>query len=149
METPGFACDTSESAEVVLNQGRIVSPEMNAARAEALAVSKRDRRWSEAIVRRMVGTPSSSLSLPTLKEVEANAHLGALTTSMRVAWQIAAVAGLIPAEECDRLIELQLETISRERRKHGFSQQTAETLGEMQAEYRNHLDIRRGMVVPG
>ena len=61
----------------------------------------------------------------------------ALTTSMRVAWQIAAEVALIAPEECDRLVTLQLQTIERELAR-SCPQAECETLTDMQAEYRQH-----------
>jgi Fe-S-cluster containining protein len=138
VETPGYECDTGATAQVVLDDGRIVAPEISAARIEALAAARRDRRWGEAIVRRMNQTSSASRSLPSLQEIETSAQIGALTTSMRMAWQIAADVALITAQECDRLVELQLQTIGRDLAQMRCTQDTRQTLTDMQAEYRHH-----------
>jgi Fe-S-cluster containining protein len=138
--TTGYECDTSDAAEIVLSNGLIVAPELRAARSEALAVAQRDRLWSEAIVRRMNGKPSSNLSLPTLQEIEANAQFGAMTTSMRAAWQIAADAALIAPEECDGLIKRQLQTIRQELALGRCSPEAIESLSAMELEYRHHLN---------
>ncbi len=135
VETAGYRCDTGETADVVLSDGRIVDPESKAARSEAIAVAKRDHRWSEGITRRMNGAPSTS-SLPTLQEIEANAQFGATTTSMRAAWQIAADIGLIVQPECERLIGLQLCLIDQELLASRCREDVCETLRDMRAEYR-------------
>lgn len=147
VETTGYRCDTSETAEVVLKDGQIVGPEMKAARSEAIAVAKRDRRWSEAIVRRMNSAPSTNRSLPSLREIDTNAQFGATTTSMRVAWQTAADVGLIGPEECERLIELQLYVIDQELAVGRCSHDARETLTDMRAEYRHHLNGSHAIAV--
>jgi len=139
VETPGYRCDTSETASVILEDGRIVAPEFKMARSEALAVAEDDRRWGEAIIRRMPTTPSAVASLPTLQEIESNAQLGVMTASMRVAWQIAAEIGMIRLEERDTLVERQLGLINQELAERRCSVDTRQTLSEMQAEYRSHL----------
>lgn len=140
--TSGYRCDTSETAEVILRDGRIIAPEIRTARSEAIAMAGRDRRWSEAIVRQLNVASSASGSMPSLDEIEANAQFGATTTSMRAAWQVAADCGLICRGECDRLIELQLCAIDRELGRGGCPQEARETLAEMGAEYRRHLNGR-------
>jgi Fe-S-cluster containining protein len=141
--TPGYRCDISERAPAVLKDARIVAPEMNAARAEAIAVARADRPWFEAITRRLRASSSTYPGLPTLHEIEANADFAATTTSMRMAWQIAADVGIITPCACDRLIELQLCAVVHALEVGGFSPDTRETLTEMKAEYRHHLRANR------
>jgi Fe-S-cluster containining protein len=109
--TPGYRCDSGESAELVLQGGRIVHAATLQARSEALARAASDRPWKEAIARRM---KTSGDSLPSLRDIEANAGFAAVTTSMRVGWQIAADAGLLSRAACRMLIERQSATIARE-----------------------------------
>lgn len=133
VSTDGYRCDTSEAAPLVLDEGRIVDPAIKAARAEALAAAQRDRRWSAAIVRRMNGDDSL---LPSLAQIEANAEVGATTTSMRPAWQIAADQGLISTGDLKQLVERQLAAIKQELAHDGCSPEARETLTDMQKEYR-------------
>jgi Fe-S-cluster containining protein len=142
VETPGHACDTGDTAPVVLEAGRIVDAEMALARAKALAQAEDDRPWSAAIVRHM-GAGSPATPLPSLDEIEANAPLGATTTSMRIAWQIAAHAGLLGREECRALIASQLATIDRELAAGRCPPDVRETLFGMRAEYQHELDDDR------
>jgi Fe-S-cluster containining protein len=141
--TPGYRCDTSESAKVVIKDGRIVCPEMNAARAQAIAVARADRSWTRAIMSRLTGGSASCPGLPAQQEIEANAEFAATTTSMRMAWQIAADVGLITPEECDRLIELQLQAIDAALIECSADADARETLIEMKSEYRHHLRSHR------
>jgi Fe-S-cluster containining protein len=132
--TPGYACDTSENAPVAIEGSRIVDPTMRNARVEALAAAEQDGPWKQAILRRVKaadGTPG----LPTLQQIEANARYGAMTTSMRAAWQIAADAGLMTADECRALVRAQFELIQRELTIRRSAADTRQTLLEMQMEY--------------
>jgi Fe-S-cluster containining protein len=139
--TAGYGCDTSVSAPVVLAAGRIVDPEARRARSDAMELAGRDRRWQEAILRRLK-TGSGNDALPSLREIEANAPFGATTISMRVAWQIAAEAKVIGAETCRTLIAAQAEVIDREMASTRCTSSARETLGEMRAEYRELLGPR-------
>jgi Fe-S-cluster containining protein len=138
--TSGYRCDASDAAQIILKDGRIVAPEINAARSAAIALAARDRPWSEAIVRRMSSPVSSRHSLPSIDEIEASADLGAMTVPMRQAWQVAADIGLITPGECDRLVELQLRTIRQELARRSCSRDAIETLTQMEAEYSHHLN---------
>jgi Fe-S-cluster containining protein len=141
VEATHYGCDTGQSAPAVLEGGRIVAPDILSARREAVAAAERDRRWGEAIAKRM----NSSSSLPSLRDLEANASVGAMTTSMRVAWQIAADARLMDSSECDRLIELQLGSIDREIDVRRCSPDALQTLSQMRSEYRHHLNRARAV----
>ncbi len=147
VETTGYGCDTSETAPIVLKNGQIVASDMKTARSEAIAMVERDRRWSEAIVRRMKAGTQGPGTLPRLQEVEAGAHFGATTTSMSLAWQIAADVGLIGSEECNRLIKLQLTVIDRDLAASRCSPDARETLAGMRAEYQNHLHVGHAIVL--
>jgi len=137
--TPGYGCDTGADAPVVLEAGRIVDPETRRARGDALDIAARDRRWTDAILRRMK-TSSSEYALPSLREIEADAQFGATTTSMQVAWRIAAEAGLIGVETYRMLIAAQAAAIDRELAEARCPSSARETLGEMRAEYRALLN---------
>jgi Fe-S-cluster containining protein len=132
VSTPGYLCDVSEDAPVVLDGGRIVDAAARDARAGALALAEEDRRWKQVIGRRM---KSGHCSLPSLQDVEANAGFAALTTSMRVAWEIAAEEGLL--EDPTLLVKAQLQTIERELSASDCCDRA--TLAEMAVEYRRAL----------
>lgn len=135
--TPGHRCDSTAQAPVVLAGGRIVDPQARRTRRDALELSERDRRWQEAILRRL---KTGDVDLPGLREIEANAAFGATTVSMRVAWQIAAESGVIGADECRSLIAAQAATIERELEAAKCAAGDRETLAEMRAEYRQVLN---------
>lgn len=138
VRTSGYLCDTSGGAPIILEEGRIVDPEINAARSAAIALAARDRSWSEAIARRMSGPVSSARSLPSLEEVEASASLGAVTISMRSAWQVAADIGLITPAQFNAMIALQLQTIRAQLAFGRCSKDAIETLTDMEREYVGH-----------
>lgn len=145
--TSGYRCDTSEAAPIILENGRIVDPQISAARSAAMALAAFDRPWSEAIVRRMNGPASSEHSLPTLEEVEASAGLGAVTVSMRAAWQVAADNGLINSDEFGGLIALQLRTIRRDLMSGRCSKDAIETLTQMEEEYSGQGNGNRAIAI--
>lgn len=132
--TPGYGCDTGAGAPVVLEAGRIVDPEARRARRDAIALAGQDRRWAEAIVRRLK-TGGGDYALPSLREIEADAPFGATTISMQIAWRIAAEAGLIGAQTCRTLIAAQAALIDRELASARCTSSARETLGDMRAEY--------------
>jgi len=136
--TPGYRCDTSAGAPVVLEEGRIVEADSLRARGEALALAANEERWRGAIMRRLK-PDIRNCSLPSLREIEANAAFGATGTSMRVAWQIAAEAGLIGAQECRALIAAQAFVIDRALASTCPAGERV-TLGEMRTEYRALLN---------
>lgn len=137
--TPGYHCDTSENAAIVLEDDRIVDPEMNRARRDSLAVAEAGRPWAEAIARRLGAGPHHHPDLPILNEIEENSTFAATTVSMRVAWQVAADAGLITREACGRLVAVQLDAITRSLNDETSSPAARETLMEMQFEYAHCL----------
>lgn len=134
----GYRCDTGEDAPVVIQSGRIVDEGVKQTRAEALALSESDGVWRDAIVRRMK-TAQPEDSVPSLRDIEASAAVGAATMSMRVAWQIAADAGLVSPEAYSSLIAAQLALIDRELAGGRCAQDARETLLEMRADYARQL----------
>jgi Fe-S-cluster containining protein len=139
---PGHDCDTSEEAAPILEDGRIVDPENLRARADAMGLAKRDRSWKEAILRKMQVSRSADDALPTLTQVEANSGWAALSSSMLVAWQIAAEAGLMTKEEVRELAQLQLERIELELARSCGTAEDCQTLREMRVDYGKALISR-------
>jgi Fe-S-cluster containining protein len=132
VNTPGYHCDVGAKAPVVLDSGRIVDPDMRAARTQALVCGQQDKSWKEAIVGKM---KKPGELVPGLDSIEANAAFGAMTTSMGVAWRIAADAGLITGAECKANIATQAATIERELAVRECASEDRQTLHEMQLEY--------------
>jgi Fe-S-cluster containining protein len=137
--TPGYACDTGDAAPVAIEGGRIADPVARQARADALATAERDGEWKQAILRRMKPGAGGDLPLPTLSQVEAAAAQGAVSTSMRTAWQVATDAGMISPDFCRAIVETQLAVIERELALRRGSPDVRQTLAEMRTEYRYAL----------
>ena len=78
-------------------------------------------------------------ALPALQQIEADAMFGVTTTSMRVAWQIAAEMRLLDAQTCMGLIEAQANLIDRELAAASATPDARETLIQMRGEYRQLL----------
>jgi Fe-S-cluster containining protein len=133
--TVGYRCDTGESAPLFVENGRILDTQMLQARADAQALAERDRPWKQAIVSRM--RAGGDDALPALQEVEANAGFAAMTTTMRVGWEIAAEAGLLSRETLRTLVGQQLAGI--ERALSGDAVPDRQTLWEMKSEYQQAL----------
>lgn len=133
--TPGYGCDTSETAPVVIEGGQVVDSDMRQARADAAVVAERDRPWRKAIVRRMKPASSQTAGLPSLRDVEANASIGVTTASMRLGWQIASDAGIIGPDEVERVVAAQLALIERELATGLCPESVRKTLLDMRAEY--------------
>ena len=132
LATPGYACASGPDAPLLMVQGKIADPALLAARSAALEQAEADRRWKGAIIRAM---KAGDANLPNLRDIEANAHLGAMTTSMRAGWQIAYTAGLIDAAALRALIEAQAATIARQLAQPALTAPARQTLTEMRSEY--------------
>jgi Fe-S-cluster containining protein len=129
----GYRCDVSARAPVVLKSGSIIDSETREVRSRALVLAKHDLPWKEAIVRAM--KTSGDPSLPTLRQVEDHADFGAMTTSMRIGWTIAARAGIVTEQELSAIVRTQLVTIDRELENGIAAPEDVQTLQEMRAEY--------------
>lgn len=132
LATPGYACASGPAAPLLLADGRIADPALLAARSAALAQAAADQPWKTAIVKAMkAGDPN----LPSLRDVEANAQRGAMTTSMRAGWQIACAAGLLDGSELRALIGAQMAVIERQLAQPVLAPAARQTLTEMRGEY--------------
>ena len=133
---PGYGCDSGPLAPLLLQDGTIADPAVLAARSTALEQAAADRRWKAAIIKAMkAGDPN----LPSLREIEANAGRGAMTTSMRAGWQLAQAAGLIDGAALRALIEAQAAVIERQLAQPALAAPARQTLSELQREYAQAL----------
>lgn len=129
---PEHDCDTSPDAPMLLSDGEAVDPAIADARRDAIVCAQADREWKKAIVDRM--KDGRDAGLPTIDEVRAHAATGALTTSMRVAWQIAAERRWMTSDRLAEIITKQVSVIDR-MLDGKLSSVSRQTLGEMRAEY--------------
>ncbi len=132
LTTPGYACANGADAPLLLAHGKIADPAVLAARNAALEQAAADQHWKAAIVKAM---KAGDANLPSLRDIEANAQHGAMTTSMRVGWQIACAAGLIDGAELRALIETQTAAIARQLAQPALAASARQTLSEMRSEY--------------
>jgi hypothetical protein len=70
-----------------------------------------------------------------LQHMEANAAFAAMTTSMRIGWEVAVDAQILGLQACRSLIEKQLATIERELGRDDGTAAERDTLREMRIEY--------------
>jgi Fe-S-cluster containining protein len=121
--TPGHACDTTASAPVIVDGNKVVDPDIGANRDRAIAQSRADRRWKEALVERMDDSHrAAAAGLPTHDAVlHASDNGYATMLPMIVAWRVARQAGLLAVEPfmeiCRKQAALIRERLARESSK--------------------------------
>lgn len=138
---PGYACDTGPEAALLFSDGRIINADIRAARSEALDFAAADRLWHRAILKYMKDDTAETWSLPTMAEIKDNAGVGAITTSMRIAWHIALNEGLISVQAFMELVQKQLDLIERELLLSRSAEEERRTLSDMRTEYRQVLGL--------
>lgn len=110
----GYRCDADLSSEIILNDGLIVQRDIVDARTRAVDLAISDQAWNAAILQRMTSNCEEQTSLPSLKLIQDNAQYGAMTTSMRVAWQIARDSDLLDKANYHKTLLNQLRLIEKE-----------------------------------
>lgn len=112
----GFECDTSTSAEAVLQDSRIVSNRFALDRAAAQAKALKDESWHNEIAKRIAQRSDQTGELPSLDEIKESSPWKVLLVPIDVAWQVGREIGIID-EICYRhALESQtslIETISK------------------------------------
>lgn len=103
VRTPGYACDTAQTAPAILDQA------VERSRAEAVALNAAGKHWRQEIVARMKGP--ETFGLPTYDDVVRNASVGATSVPMTVAWAVARDAGLLAQSEFDRVERAQAKLL--------------------------------------
>lgn len=142
----GYRCDTDLSSEIILDDGRIVKPDIVDARARAVDLAISDHAWNSAILERMTSNAEEQTSLPSLKQIQDNAQRGAMTTSMRVAWQIARDSDLLDTTTYRKALHDQLRLIEKEIVIARASRDDLDTLAKMRVEYKHciqHEELTR------
>jgi Fe-S-cluster containining protein len=95
VDTVGYDCDTSESAPLLLRDQTIVSADLLIARSLAVVTAATDNMWARTIAKQLPRTKNENAILPSLQEFVDNSHLGVMTTSMVVGWEIASNLGML------------------------------------------------------
>lgn len=140
--SPGYRCDTSDTAPVLIDNGRIVDEPVATARHQARQVALNDRRWSTAIARQVGNPAAADLALPTIAELQASAGAGAMTTTMAPAWRVAVDIGLMTPGDYQALLARQLALLGREIATADCPPTTRETLLAMHTEYQRLRENR-------
>ena len=141
VKTPGYLCDTSPSAPVVLRSGKVTDPAVEMARAEALALAQTERDWKGAIVAVVKSPTADREGFPSYQDIVRNSDAGGATTvSMYAAWRIAVKAGLLTQSQFTDICEKQARLL----RAEGGGEQAA-MFRDMLEEYECLLEIN----VPG
>lgn len=116
--TSDYGCDTTVSAPIILDGNRIVDPQIQADREEAMLQARSDRTWKQRIVEIMEDDfQAASVDLPTYDTVINNSDCGRATLlPMIVAWRVAVNDGLMSREAflevCEKQARLLEDTIS-------------------------------------
>jgi Fe-S-cluster containining protein len=135
----GYDCATGPDAPPFVVDGVLVDVPTISARDNAAAIALGDRPWAAAIARRLKAKDAAKTGLPTYAQVVDNAAAGTMTTSMRIAWQIAARIGIIDMADAGALIARQLRCIDAELARGKCSPADHQTLVEMRTEYATAL----------
>ncbi|MHB1204095.1 MAG: YkgJ family cysteine cluster protein [Rhodospirillaceae bacterium] len=113
--TPGYLCDTSSTAPVVLRNGKVTDPAVEMARAEALALAQTEKEWKAAIVAAVKSPAADGEEFPRYRDIVRNSDAGGATTvSMHAAWRIAVKAGLLTQTQFDDICGKQAELLRGE-----------------------------------
>ena len=116
VNTPGYLCDTSARAPVVLDGEHIADTSIQRGREDALNQAKLDQRWKSELLSRM-DDPGAALAagLPSYESVLANSKRGFGTSvPMLVAWRVAKDAGIMAPSSFGEICEQQIALLKRE-----------------------------------
>ncbi|WBO24132.1 YkgJ family cysteine cluster protein [Sphingomonas abietis] len=114
--TPGYRCDTSPSAPLVLDGRRIVDREVAQARDAAIARAKADRGWKEHLLLLMDDPATAAAArLPTYDAVLEQSDNGyASSVPMLAAWRALREDGAMTAAAFEDVCRKQLALIQHE-----------------------------------
>ena len=136
VRTPGYLCDTSPNAPVVLDGERVMDPSIQQAREDALRLAKADLGWKRAILSLMDNPAAAQAAgLPTYEAVLRNSESGLrASVSMLVAWRVARNVGIISAQLFEEICEKQISLLKSELER-AANLETAAHLAGMLSEY--------------
>lgn len=109
--TPGYACDTSNAAPVVVDPAE-------KARAEGLALAAADRPWAQAIMMLVRSDRAAQVGLPDYDAIVRNAATGATTVPMLAAWEVGRRAGFISSAQFEAVCRGQAALLRAEAADH-------------------------------
>lgn len=131
--TPGFACAVGADAPLVIAESQIADPAIIDARVDAVARAAADQLWKKTIVKAMKA--GLYAGLPNLRDVEANAQHGALTTAMALGWRIAVDAGVMTQANYRAAMAAQVEAIASASALPSLSADTRQSLAHLHNRY--------------
>ena len=111
--TPGYRCDTTAAAPVIVDGNKVVDPQLAADRERATMLARQDRRWKERLIAIMNDpAQAAAAGLPTYEAILKNSDNGYATMlPMIVAWRIARDDGLLSDEELRDICRKQADVI--------------------------------------
>jgi hypothetical protein len=114
--TPGYRCDTTPTAPVILDGRTIVDPKVLQARDEALRLARADRAWKDGLLLLMDDAHAARLArLPTYSAVLENSDKGYATTlPMIVAWCVLRNQGSMTTNAFEEVCQKQADLIRNE-----------------------------------
>lgn len=114
--TPGYLCDTSQTAPVILDRNTIMSQRLRQSRDEAIALAKAERAWKEQMLLVMDDAAQArAAELPIYDAILENSDNGYATIlPMIVAWRVAVRQGLLSAEAFEDICRKQVRLIEAE-----------------------------------
>lgn len=116
VHTPGYACDVSANAPIILEGRAVVAPSVEAARAEAMALAQSERGWKTALAARMDDPAAAARAgLPTFDAVVRHTDAGYATVApMLVAWRVAKDLGVLTNARFKAVCQSQIALIKAE-----------------------------------
>jgi len=138
--TPGYRCDTTPSAPMVLNGNEVLDPLICEHRNQAIELAKIDRTWKKHMLQLMDDDKQAGAAqLPTFKAVIENANRGYFTQlPMIVAWRAAMRIGLLSSADFTDICRKQLALIKARLPVSGTAELSAE-LHDLMALYQFEL----------
>lgn len=142
--TPGYRCDTTPAAPVILDGRTIADPEIARARDAARALAKADRGWKDKLLALMDDPEAAAAAgLPTTVAVLDQSDNGYATSlPMRAGWRVLREAGMMPTEAFETVCRQQLALLRRELSACD-DPALAEELVDMRAAYEQELSTLR------
>ena len=128
--TPGYRCDTTPAASVVVDGNKVADPQISADRERAIALARQDRRWKERLVAIMDDPArAAAAGVPTYQAVLASSDMGYATQlPIIVAWRAAHEEGLLTREALRDACGKQADLIRRRMAGSAASQDLGDTL---------------------
>jgi len=150
VRTPGYRCDTTTDAPVLLDGDAILDIAVQSARDTAMTLVETDGPWRRRLVE-LMRRPDTAFAagLPTLDVVARNAEAGSATlVSMLIAWRVGRDLGLIKAADFERICREQVALLQTQL-QHPPSPPAAAEFRDMLLDYELEQAKVGGSGLPG